>query len=79
MSKEHGSGGLTISTAVEEADSVASRVCKGETRQQQSKGGSLLRRDIRSGGTIRSTIRRGRGQGTASIELKAVEEPNHIH
>jgi len=38
---------LTISTTVEEAgeaDSAASRLCKGEPRQHQS------RRDVRSGG-----------------------------
>jgi hypothetical protein len=75
MSKEHGSGGLTISTAVEEADSVASRVCKGETRQQQSRGGSWLSRDVLSRGLSTALSKRR----TASIELKAAEEPNHVH
>jgi hypothetical protein len=40
--KERGSGGLTVSTAVEEADSAASRLYKGETRQQQSRRGKLV-------------------------------------
>jgi len=57
--RERGNGGFTISTAVEEADSAASKLCKGEPRQQQSRRGKLLRRDARSEGTALSTIQKG--------------------
>ena len=54
---------MTISMAVEEADSAASMLCKGEPHQQKSRRGKLVEK--------RHT--KWRLPGAASIVLKAAE------
>ena len=56
---------MTVSTAVEEADSAVSMLCKGEPRQQKSRKGKLVEK--------RRT--KWRLPGAASIVLKPAEAP----